>query len=191
MWTLAYDGDPVSLKHRRALTHIHYLLKHPEKEFTAEELIDLSEGHLKVGGNSPDPSEAELTRAGIYFTERGSDQPVMDSKAAGEARRRLRELDGLVAEAERDNDKTALEWAKGERQRLVTSLAGALNKSRRTRKFSTEASRAKGTVERGLARALKTITRHHVSLGQHLQNTLRIREPFRYKPDRHVSWQTD
>jgi len=190
-WTLAYGGNPVSLTHRKGLTQIRYLLKHPEKEFTAVGLVELTEERLRAGASIPALSTAAMMEEGLHPADQFSGQPIQDARSAAYAQSRIRELDELVASAERDGDQPALEWAQGERRKLITSLAGAFGKNRRARGFRTDASKARDAVEKNIYRALSAIASHHGPLAQHLRSALRRREPFAYKPDRHLDWQTD
>ncbi|MEU7979753.1 hypothetical protein AB0B63_14590 [Micromonospora sp. NPDC049081] len=109
-------------------------------------------------------------------------QPVLDDTAKRAYRRRLRDLDTAIDEADNDHDPHRAEQARTERQWLIDELAARTGLHGRDRTFTGNTERARIAVGKAIRRALDRITTSDPVLGDHLRTTISTGTRCSYRP---------
>ncbi|GAA3540106.1 hypothetical protein [Nocardioides daeguensis] len=130
---------------------------------------------------SPGREVHVLDLAGAGVVQAGL--PVLDDEARASYRRRLREVEADVAEAERDHDEARRQLAERDRDYLLAELAGAVGLGGRARVTGGTAERARTSVTRSLRYALARIAEVHPEIGGHLSRAVRTGACCSYAPD--------
>ncbi|QOR38562.1 hypothetical protein HNO52_08605 [Billgrantia diversa] len=186
MRTVTFGGATVRLKDLKGMRYLERLLAEPGREFHVLDLVAVERGALPVGVTSDGIGMAAHT---------GLDQSgleVFDSKAREAYRQRLAETEEDIAEAEANNDFHRAELARADRQFLIDELRRGVGLNGRARTVGDGLERARTSATRSLRYALKRISHHHSSLGEHLARTIRTGSYFAYEPDPRapVHWTT-
>lgn len=179
-WSLCYEGRRVGMHHRRGLEYVAQLLARPNAPIDVIELVSLVEKNT-LQTNAPTPMD-QLTSA------RGSPDPIADSQAIAEYRRRIADLQSDEAEAARQNDFERSSRAREERERIEDHLRNSFALGGRLRAFGTDDERARVNVTKQIAGALKKIREHHATLGAHLRNSIRTGRACCYSPETPITW---
>lgn len=172
MRTVIFGGTTVHLKDLKGMRYLERLLAEPGREFHVLDLVAVERGALPVG-RAP-----ENTRIGVQCG-----LEVFDSKAREAYRQRLAETEEDIADAEANHDLHRAELARADRQFLIDELCRGVGLNGRARTVGDGVERARTSATRSLRYALKRIARHHASLGEHLERTIRTGTYFSYKPD--------
>lgn len=181
MRTVTFRGSTVRLKDLKGMRYLERLLAEPGREFHVLDLVSVERGTLTVGDSASDSGVAP--QAGLE---------VFDARAREAYRQRLEETEEDLAEAEANNDLRRAELARADRQFLVDELCRGVGLHGRTRTVGDSVERARTSATRSLRYALERVRRHHSSLGEHLQRTIRTGTYFAYEPDPRapVDWET-
>jgi tetratricopeptide (TPR) repeat protein len=185
-WTIAYCGVTCRLRDMKGLGYIAHLIAHPGHRIHVLDLF------AQVGGSgaAPNPT-ADLHAEDLEIvSDPGDASEVLDSRARAEYRQRLSELHAELEEAERNNDIGCAERTRNELDSLTDGLRSALGLGGRSRRFTAETERARGTVSKSIRVSLERIRRSHQELGAHLSTCLRTGYFCAYLPDpgRQPSW---
>ncbi|MDX5378710.1 MAG: hypothetical protein LPK08_14485, partial [Halomonas sp.] len=186
MRTVTFDGLTVHLKDLKGMHYLERLLTEPGREFHVLDLVAVERGSLPVGG------AADGTRSDVHYERGQAGLEVFDSKAREAYRQRLAETEEDIAEAEANNDFHRAELARADRQFLIDELRRGVGLDGRARTVADGLERARTSATRSLRYALKRISQHHPSLGEHLARTIRTGSYFAYEPDPRVPvhWMT-
>ncbi len=181
MRTVTFGSTTVRLKDLKGMRYLERLLAEPGREFHVLDLVTVERGALPVGVPSDTPQLD--AQCGLE---------VFDSKAREAYRQRLAEVEEDIAEAEVNNDLHRAELARADRQFLVDELRRGVGLNGRARTVGDGVERARTSATRSLRYTLDRITRHHSSLGEHLERTIRTGIYFAYEPDPRapVDWKT-
>jgi hypothetical protein len=109
-------------------------------------------------------------------------EPLLDAPARGAYRRRIRELDGELAAADRAGNITGAERAHTERQALIKELRRATGLAGRPRRAAADTERARVNVTRTIRAAIDRITLAAPIAGAHLQSSIHTGTACRYQP---------
>ena len=185
-WTVGYGGVTRRLKDMKGLGYIAHLIAHPGHRIHVLDLF------AQVGGSgaAPHPT-ADLDAEDLEIVSDPHDaSEVLDSRARAEYRQRLSELHAELEEAERNNDIGRAERTRNEQDSLTDGLRSALGLGGRSRRFTAETERARGTVSKSIRVSLERIRRSHPKLGDHLSTCIRTGYFCAYLPDpgRQPSW---
>jgi len=181
-WVIVYGGTTIRLRNARGMHYLATLLHHPGREFHATAL---------AAGNDPnDPNAAVAVHDDAVSVRPALDDgagDAPDARAAGGYRRRLRDLDEDLIEAERHHDLGRAEHTRAEQHLLRAELVAAV----RGRRGGTHAERARVTVTKGIGAVLARIAVTHPALAAHLRATVRRGYFCAYIPDpRHpIVWE--
>jgi tetratricopeptide (TPR) repeat protein len=181
-WIASYGGTTVRLRDARGFAYLAVLLRHPDRELHATDVVRLAGGGHEVGnGPRPRPDHELATSPDL-----GHAGPLLDARAHAAYRARLAELRADLAEAEGLNDLGRVGHCRAEITALVQQLAGA----KRGRTAAAHGERARVAVTKGLKAALERIAASHPELGRHLTATVRRGYFCVYRPDpvRPVRW---
>lgn len=176
VWSLTYAGASVRLRHSKGLQDIARLLASPVRPIAA---VDLAAGVGATGTRLP--RDADLHQAGDLGE-------VVDTQARDAYRRRLRELDTTIEQAEDAGDGERAANAKAERDALVDHLRAAYGLSGRPRRAGDPAERARTAVTGRIRDAIRHIEAAHPELGRHLRRSVRTGTVCVYEPDAPVTW---
>jgi len=187
-WTIGYGGVTCRLKDMKGLGYIAHLIAHPGHRIHVLDLF------AQVGGSgaAPNPTADQHAEDLEIVSDPGDAGEVLDSRARAEYRQRLSELHAELDEAERNNDLGRAERMRNELDSLTDGLRSALGLGGRSRRFTAETERARGTVSKSIRVSLERIRRSHPKLGDHLSTCVRTGYFCAYLPDpgRQPSWRT-
>jgi AAA ATPase domain len=172
-WTLSYAGRAVRLPDAKGMRDLAVLLSRPGQPVPAAELVALSGG-------------GRLAKAGLAL---GADA-VLDDQAKRAYRRRLRDLDREVVEAEGEGDPKRVEKARRERDAIAHELAAALGLGGRDRGLGDPAERARKAVTERIRYSMARIARAHPELGAHLESSVTTGSSCAYVAAEPVTWLT-
>jgi hypothetical protein len=180
-WTIAYDGSVFRLRHTKGLACLEHLLRHPDRDFHAGELVALIGAK---GGGSPESDVCGETFVG--------DDYLFDARARSSYKQRLGDLREALDDARERGDAERAACIQEEIDSLGRELARGLGIGGRHRRAGSATERARVSVTRAIKGALARIHDHHPSLGSHLLRTVRTGTFCAYTPDprRPVAWKT-
>jgi hypothetical protein len=161
-WSLAFDGRVARVRDSRGLRYLARLLAEPGREV---HVLDL------VAAPSIDSSTA------------GDAGELLDARAKAAYRRRLAEIDEDLAEAQATGETARAAQAEAERDILMRELARAVGLGGRSRRAGSASERARSAVTRAVRHALARVRKHHVTLGDYLERTIRTGTYCVYLPD--------
>lgn len=162
LWVLRGLGAVVHLKDSRGAQILKHLLDHPGTSLHATELVS--------GPGSALPRSGD---AGAH----------LDREAVARYRERLREIEDDLAEAERFADAERASRLGDERAFLAAELARALGLGGRERKASSNAERARVTVQKRIKDVLKKVDERAPELARHLAAAIHTGQLCVYHPD--------
>jgi hypothetical protein len=185
-WTVGYGGVTCRLKDMKGLGYIAHLIAHPGHRIHVLDLF------AQVGGSAAGtvPSVDLQAKDLEVVSDLGDPSEVVDSRARAEYRQRLSELHAELEEAERNNDIGCVERTRNELDSLTDGLRSALGLGGRSRRFTAEAERARGTVSKSIRVSLERIRRSHPKIGDHLSTCIHTGYFCAYLPDpaRQPAW---
>jgi tetratricopeptide (TPR) repeat protein len=178
-WTVAYGGATCRLKDMKGMGYIAHLIARPGQRIHVLDLF------AQLGGNGAATVatadwQAENLEA---VSDPGDASEVLDSRARAEYRRRISELQAELEEAESNNDPGRAERTRDELDSLTDGLRSALGLGGRSRRFTAETERTRGTVSKSIRTSLERIRRSHPKLGDHLGTCIRTGYFCAYLPD--------
>lgn len=183
-WTVSFADRTARIKGIRGFHYIAYLLARAHQPV---HVLDLAV--LGVRQGSGGIAGAVADQEGLRLAGLGSRGVVFDERARAEYRGRLRELSVERDEAEGLNDYGRLEQLDREIEAIQLHLSAGSAVGGRSRGWSSSGERARVSVRNAIAKALRSIGRHHEPLHRHLQNTLKTGVVCTYAPEQGVSWQ--
>jgi non-specific serine/threonine protein kinase len=180
VWTITWAGSTVRLRDARGFAYLALLLRHPDRELHATEIVRLTAG--ASGDQEARRTERELTTS----ADLGHAGALLDAQAHAAYRTRIADLREELGDAERRNDLGGIARYRAEIDALVQQLAAAA----RGRPAAAHRERARVTVSKGIKAALDRIAASHPDLGKHLTATVRRGYFCVYRPDpaRVVHW---
>jgi tetratricopeptide (TPR) repeat protein len=173
-WTIAHAGTTIRIKDAKGLRYLALLLRHPEREFPALELV--REASIPSGCFDPGPA--------------ADSGPILDDTSIEAYRRRLADLREELSEAEALADLGRTEKARAEIDALARALTSAVGLGGRRRRAGAAAERARLVVTKAIKASLRKIERGHPPLGRLLAAAIRTGTccAYRPEPDRPVTW---
>jgi hypothetical protein len=160
VWLVGRGNAETAIPARRGLEHLHQLLARPGREVAALEL---------AGGG--------------WAVEQGGLGDVVDAQALTSYRRRIRQLDDELDDADLRGDAATGERLTAERTALVAEVAAATGLGGRHRTTGSSAERARVTVRKAIAAALDAIHGADPVVARHLSNHVRTGVRCCYEPD--------
>jgi predicted ATPase/class 3 adenylate cyclase len=163
VWVVAYRAGRFELPDMKGLGYLARLLAQPGCEL---HVLDLAH---------PSPGRTEV--------DRGDAGPVLDERAKREYRRRVRELQDEIDEAQAWHDPERAARAEVELEALTRHLAAAVGLGGRDRPAASAAERARVSVRKAIANAIDRIADHDGDLGLLLSTTVKTGTYCSYTPD--------
>jgi hypothetical protein len=176
-WTISYESRTVRMKDAKGNAYLAMLLRHPGQEI---HVLELATGEPTDMGRVADPGGSDGRLQRHLSSDAGE---VIDAQARAAYKRRLRELQEELEEAQRFNDLGRTERLRDEMDSLVKELSGAIGLGGRRRKVGSTAERARINVSRAIAAVVKKITDEHPALGEHLAARVHTGMFCSYTPD--------
>jgi pimeloyl-ACP methyl ester carboxylesterase len=167
-WLVAFEGKAQRLRHAKGLADLAVLLAEPGRTV---HVLSLMESAFADGADT-------LTR-----------QPVLDERAFGFIRERLRDLDLEIGEAETNADIGRVERLRAEREAVQEELRLATRQGGRGRAMPDASERARTAVAGRLRDAIDRIRSVHDGLGAHLDASIKTGTQCSYEPDQPIFWQ--
>ena len=164
-WQLRWEGEQLTLRDVKGLRDLAHLLARPAVEIHVSELV------------------------GADTAAYGDSGEVLDRTAREAYRRRLRDLDADLLEAESNNDLGRAERARIERDFLVAELSAAVGLGGRMRRSGDSTERARKAVAGRIKQVIDRIAGEAPALGRHLRNSVKTGVYCSYRPERPVDWQ--
>jgi len=185
-WTVAFEGDRFQVKDQKGLRYLHHLLSHPGREVHVLDLVALADGQAAATVR-----RSEAQQHGVEL-DGGAAPELLDERALQAYRRRLRELNAEIAEAEAHNDAGQVARLRQESEMIGNELNRASGRGGRSRKLPDALERARLNVTRALRTAQRQLGQHSSELGRHLARTLRTGQSCCYDPGPETSivWET-
>ncbi|MEW6272967.1 MAG: response regulator [Thermodesulfobacteriota bacterium] len=174
-WWIAYDHTSFRLKDSKGLRYVARLLRHPEHEFHALDLVALA----RDGDPASDARFAPVTPGGNGLGDAGT---VLDASARAAYRSRLEELREQRAEVEAFNDPGRVAGIEREMQFLADQLASAIGLGGRDRRVAAAAERARVNVTRAITDGIKRIRAHCPPLARYFEASIRTGTFCSYRP---------
>jgi len=181
-WSVVFEGETVRVRDLKGMRYLARLLADPGREFHVLDLVSAeSGGAAKV-------RTAKLE--GLPSSGLGDAGEMLDATAKDAYRRRLREIEEDLEQAEAIGDTERAAQAAAERDFLVRELARAVGLGGRDRRAASASERARAGATRAIRQAILRITDHHIKLGAHLDRTIRTGTYCAYLPDTRapVAW---
>jgi tetratricopeptide (TPR) repeat protein len=155
-WAVQSGNTRFPLPELVGLDYLARLLEYPDQDLAAVDLV----GSAVLAGR----------------------QDLLDDTAIDAYRRRVRDLDSAIDDAEANADLTKAQRLKSERDAVADELVRAMGLGGRVRGFATSPERARTAVRKAIKRALDSISEHDPVLGGELSNTITTGTACRYTP---------
>ena len=158
--TIIHGTEVVRLKDSKGIAYLAQLLANPDRELHVLEVAS--------------PAASSSPSAGGDLNLAGDDAgPVLDARAKEDYRRRIRELQEEIEEAESFNDPTRAERAREELGFIAEQLSAAVGLGGRDRKAASNVERARVNVTKRIKTTIDKIASSAPNLGRHLQATVK------------------
>ncbi len=180
-WTIAFEGESLTMRDAKGLNYIARLLADPGRELHVFDLIG--------GGNGALPAGATAKSAEAPVGDLGSAGELLDPQARAEYRARLDELKSELDDAEGANDVGRAARLREEMEFLSQELSAAFGLGGRARKASDATERARKAVSGRINESVARIRKEHAALGAHLTNAIRLGTFCEYRPERPTTWE--
>ena len=185
-WTLKFGSNqPIRLKDSVGLVYVHHLIQHPGYEFPVLMLVQQTRGDAAVGRTA---SVAETRDADLSLDDSSGMGLLLDARALEEYRKRIKDLQEDIEEAERNNNPEAATNAREEKQFLESQLSEAFGLGGQPRPVGSPTENARKSVSEAIRRALKNIRSMDSHLGNHLTNSIKTGVYVDYSPESAVDW---
>jgi len=185
-WTIAYGMETFRLRDARGLMYIAQLLRHPGREFHANELEVRSESaktYLESPRGPSEVTEEELADAGLHSDSSGDAGEMLDTHAKQAYRRRVRELREDLTAAESSGNAERAAAIEGEITFLTRELSRAVGLGGRDRRAASTAQRSRVNVTRAIKRTIEKIRPHSPALAGLLARRIKTGLLCVYRPD--------
>jgi hypothetical protein len=166
LWLVALDGNEVRVRDSKGIRDLASLVARPRDEIAAVQLAGRTNGPVSRGA------------------------PAIDEQAKAAYRKRLREIDTEIAEADQAADLGRLDKARAERDFLIAELTHAAGLGGRSRRIGDDVERARTAVTARIRDAIRRIGTLNPSLGEHFRRSVRTGTYCSYDPSADVRWQT-
>ena len=181
-WSIGGERT-LRLRHTKGLSYLAMLIAEPGREFHALDLAGRV-GTMERGiGAAGVAGAAEAAALSLHVDEQGSPGEAIDDEAKAAYRRRLRELQAELDEAEAFNDPARGEAARLEMDALEAHLSAAFGLGGRARPQGSAAERARQSVTKAIRDALRRIAAGDSEIGEHLGRSVRTGLYCAYDPD--------
>jgi len=192
VWRIVYKGmEFPHVKDRKGMSFISHLLFHRGAVFqTAIQLEGAIDG-LQAGSSVLDHITGEQLEEEGFSTQGLVDREGADNTALLSYKKRLDEINGELAEAEKNNDLSPIDRLKGEKEVLLKEIRNSTIRAQKGPQEHSE-EKARKRVSSAILRALDSIEEHELDgfgLSSHLRKHLKpVSFPYSYSPDQPIDW---
>lgn len=190
MWEIAFNGKvPFNLNDYKGLHYIRHLLLHPWNVYGVLEFV----GEVEI--SMPSNFKAKIIEEDVVegrvsaSSSLGDAGERLDTDAINNYKRRLKELNEEIEEAEKQNDLGRLEKLEGEKESILKELRKAFDPEGKLRKEFSHIERERVRVKKIITEARDKIEKHDQALRQHLINSIRTGRNLSYEPEKPTSWE--
>ncbi|WP_425237280.1 hypothetical protein [Ulvibacterium sp.] len=162
LWNLEYGNQSVIIKDAKGLHDIAKLLQYPEKQIHCSELM------------------------GTILDSPGD--KMLDSKAIDNYKKRIRELQSQMEEAEDVGDGILHNELREEYESLLAYLSKAMGMGGQARKTGSSLEKARSAVTWRIRTTIKKIEKANPQLGKHLSNSIKTGTFCSYVPESTHNW---
>jgi tetratricopeptide (TPR) repeat protein len=188
-WMVRWGRSEFRLRDRVGLQYLAMLVANPAREFLAIDLVTTRRSRHIRATSVADTAGAALgdARARVSVADSG---PLLDRQARVAYRRRLEELRGALAEAQREHDLDRVQRTRAEIEALAGELSRAVGFGGRDRRAASPVERARVSATRAIRAAVRQIGQNDAALAHHLAVTIKTGTFCSYTPDprTRVSW---
>lgn len=163
-WELQYMGDTVRMKDSKGIQDIAKLLKKPETEIHAAELM------------------------GIILEDQSGVRTI-DDKFKQDIKERISSLQDQINEAEEMQQYDRLNSLREEYEKLIDHLSGSLGLAGKPREIGSSVEKARSAVTLRIRSTIKKLDKDHPALARHLANSIQTGTFCSYRPEQQVDWQ--
>jgi tetratricopeptide (TPR) repeat protein len=183
-WTLSFQGQTIRIKDSKGLGYIDVLLKHPNKEIHAFNLVANNPvGERPAAGSA----KVNVSTEGLTVShELSHSGPMLDDVAKKAYRKRLSDLQEELTECKAAGKEEKACELEEEIDALQSELRRALGLRGRDRLAGSAAERARINVTRAIKAVISKITEHDSVLAQHLAMSIRTGVFCSYIPERKI-----
>ena len=192
VWQIAYGVvEDFHLKGSLGLRYIGFLLRNPNRKFSALDLLSAVRGKQQdaVAEQYASMSEEELEEENLIISNGEDAIPILDPSAMEDIKRRLRENSEERKDARERRDERKLMQLDDDYESIREELKAATGLGGRSREFSSDRGRARVSITNAISKDLKRIGEKHPILLRHLKNAIKTGSRFSYKPDTPVNWE--
>ena len=175
-WAIGFHGPVFRVHDAKGLRYIRRLLESPGVEV---HVLDLVRGVEGADRSQPVDVDGE----GLTVVTQGPGEPVIDSRAAAEYRRRAEELRAEIEEADANNDVERAARAREELDWLLSEFERSRGIGGVTRRMPSDVDRSRVNVTRAIKASILKIREHDTSLAHHLDHDIRTGTFCSYMPD--------
>lgn len=183
IWDVRFQGtpqSPIQLRSRSGMYYIHRLLERQGKDIPALELCRTLKAVRTV------------RVAGVEQAAHAQGSPsedVIDQDTLSNCNKRLSEIDGELADVERNHDEAAVERLTSDREAILAYIGEAARGCGKPRKFADAAERARKAVSANMKTATDVIREHLPALADHFDTYISRGRIFVYAPPTPIDWE--
>lgn len=186
-WTICQGKDLVRVKDVKGLEYIALLLRHPNQEIHALDLVAGEVGlSSEVRANMTDEETASGTGAlaqdCLSRAQNNDAGEMLDMEAKADYRRRLVQLDEELDEAREMHNAEQVDKIQEEIDALGRELKRAFGLGGRDRRAASSAERARINVKRAIKAAIERINEHNPDMGRFFASSIRTGTFCTYAP---------
>ncbi len=189
-WTIGHRGAEFRLRSSKGLHYLAYLLRSPEQDFHALDLVSLVErgGSPVANDVAGSTTERQLAENRLSVGALGDAGDTPDERALLEYRATLRALQEQLDEAKELGDVDRATDIEEEMQTVARELTRGKGLGGRRREGKSPVERARVNVTKQINMAVRRIRREDEALGQLLSNTIKTGVFCSYRPDSPMNW---
>ena len=163
-WSISFDGKTIRLKDGKGPVYLSYLLRQPDHDFPAAELLKAVSGAVEV-------------------TVRSSAGSAIDEQARAQYKARAIEIHDEVIEARKLNDSGQVAALQEELEAIAAEMTAATGLGGRRRLVGDTSEKARKSVSAAVSRTVRQVAAANRSLGDHLQKHISLGTVFSYQSD--------
>lgn len=174
-----------------SVPHLQVLLRHPERRFSGLELQQAGNVPMPTTGARPGVSTDELQQQGLSLDPGTRGLASSDLQALAAYKQMVNELNEEIEEADADNNVELAAQYRAQKEEILGHVAKITGLGGRIRETGSPASKARETVAKAIASAIKRIAQDSKDLADHLRRSVDHATGFTYRPESPLPWSFD
>ncbi len=175
-WTVVFDGRVSRLRDGKGPRYLAHLLRNPHQRIAALDLV--AQGGPAGSGRLSPGDAADLSSDGT-----GGAGPLLDAQAKAAYKRRIRDLQSELDEAQAFNDTGRAAAIEREMDAILGELRRAVGLGGRDRVAASPAERARVSVTKVVKQTIRRLGEQEPRLASHLESTVHTGTFCAYVPD--------